>query len=223
MLDLCCWVLPICRDLEIFMMMYIDLMTCIFWRCMTYIRCDCWWILYMHVVWILMWRHGVYFLNIYIIRVYYRFNRNRALQWLLRTMRLESHGGGETAWWWWGDLVMAGSSCMRSKIDTVGCHAGGHRPTNGTSVVGELGWERFAEEGELVRAAQKTWEERWLRGTEKGKIIIKKIWYFWTVLYYGVCIVFVFMCSFLLLIIVITIYIYLWNFLNLFYISQKIH
>jgi len=34
---------------------------------------------------------------------------------------------------------MAGSSCMRSKIDTVGCHAGGHRPTNGTSVVGELG------------------------------------------------------------------------------------
>jgi len=25
-------------------MMYIDLMTCIFWRCMTYIRCDCWWI-----------------------------------------------------------------------------------------------------------------------------------------------------------------------------------
>jgi len=28
-------ILPICRDLEIFMMMYIDLMTCIFWRCMT--------------------------------------------------------------------------------------------------------------------------------------------------------------------------------------------
>jgi len=62
------------------MMMYIDLMTCIFWRCMTYIRCDCWWILYMHVVWILMWRRSVYFLNIYIIRVYYHFNRNKALQ-----------------------------------------------------------------------------------------------------------------------------------------------
>jgi len=31
------------------MMMYIDLMTCIFWRYMTYIRCDCWEILYMHV------------------------------------------------------------------------------------------------------------------------------------------------------------------------------
>ena len=27
----------------------------------------------------LMWRRDVYFLNIYIIRVYYRFNRNRAL------------------------------------------------------------------------------------------------------------------------------------------------
>ena len=27
----------------------------------------------------LMWRRAVYFLNIYIIRVYYRFNRNRAL------------------------------------------------------------------------------------------------------------------------------------------------
>jgi len=27
-----------------------------------------------------MWRRSVYFLNIYIIRVYYRFNRNRALQ-----------------------------------------------------------------------------------------------------------------------------------------------
>jgi len=25
-----------------YMMMYIDLMTCIFWRCMLYIRCDCW-------------------------------------------------------------------------------------------------------------------------------------------------------------------------------------
>jgi len=62
------------------MMMYIDFMTCIFWRCMTYIRCDCWWILYVHVVWILMRRRSVYFLNIYIIRVYYRFNRNRALQ-----------------------------------------------------------------------------------------------------------------------------------------------
>jgi len=63
-----------------YMMMYIDLMTCIFWRCMTYIRCDCWEILYTHVVWILMWRRSVYFLNIYIIRVYYRFNRNRVLQ-----------------------------------------------------------------------------------------------------------------------------------------------
>ena len=52
MLDLCCWVLPICRDLEIFMMMYNDLMTCITWRCMTSIRCDRWGILYMHVVWI---------------------------------------------------------------------------------------------------------------------------------------------------------------------------
>ena len=52
MLDSCCWVLPICRDLEIFMMMYTDLMTCIFWRCMTYIRCDCGEILYMHVIWI---------------------------------------------------------------------------------------------------------------------------------------------------------------------------
>ena len=62
-----------------YLWMYVDLMTCIFWRCMTYICCDCWWILYMHVVWILMWRRSVYFLNIYIIRVYYRFNRNRAL------------------------------------------------------------------------------------------------------------------------------------------------
>jgi hypothetical protein len=34
--------LPICRDLEILVMMYIDLMTCIFSRCMTYICCDCW-------------------------------------------------------------------------------------------------------------------------------------------------------------------------------------
>jgi len=68
-----------------YMMMYIDLMTCIFWRCMTYIRCNCWWILYMHVVRILMLRCSVYFLNIYVIRVYYRFNRNRALHTLLHS------------------------------------------------------------------------------------------------------------------------------------------
>jgi len=85
-LDCLCWIyvveiLPIYRDLEIFMIMYIDLMTYVFWRCMTYIRCNCWWILYMHVVWIMMWRRSVYFLNIYIIRVYYRFNRNRVLHW----------------------------------------------------------------------------------------------------------------------------------------------
>ena len=34
----------------------------------------------MHVVRIVMCRRSVYFLNIYIIRVYYRCNRNRALQ-----------------------------------------------------------------------------------------------------------------------------------------------
>jgi len=34
----------------------------------------------MHVVRIMMCRRSVYFLNIYIIRVYYRLNRNRALQ-----------------------------------------------------------------------------------------------------------------------------------------------
>ena len=73
-----------------------------FWRCMTFIRYDCWEILYMHVVWILMWRRSVYSLNIYIIRVYYRFNRNRALcfcsksflvfniQWFLLCMFLRS-------------------------------------------------------------------------------------------------------------------------------------
>jgi len=71
--------LPICRDLETFTMMYIDLMTCIFWKCMTFIRCDCWGILYMHVVWIFVWRCSVYFLNRCFIRVFYRFNRNRAL------------------------------------------------------------------------------------------------------------------------------------------------
>jgi len=35
----------------------------------------------------LMWRRGVYFLNIYIIRVYYRFNRNRALEFTLISYR----------------------------------------------------------------------------------------------------------------------------------------
>jgi len=45
------------------MMMYIDLMTCILWRCMIYIRCDCWEILYMHVD-VICWRRSVYFLNI---------------------------------------------------------------------------------------------------------------------------------------------------------------
>jgi len=49
------------------------------WWCMTYIRCYCWIILYMHVVWFWMWRCSVYFLDIYIIRVFYRFNRSRAL------------------------------------------------------------------------------------------------------------------------------------------------
>jgi hypothetical protein len=33
----------------------------------------------MHVIWILL-RRSVYFLNICFIRVFYRFNRNRALQ-----------------------------------------------------------------------------------------------------------------------------------------------
>ena len=61
------------------MMMYIDLMTCIIWRCMIYIRCDCWEILYMHVD-VICWRRSVYFLNICSIRVFYRFNINRALQ-----------------------------------------------------------------------------------------------------------------------------------------------
>jgi len=84
-LDCLCWIyvveiLPICRDLEVFMLMYIDLMTCIFWRCMNYIRCDYWEFLYIHVVWILMWRRSVYFLNICCIRVFYRFNRSRVLQ-----------------------------------------------------------------------------------------------------------------------------------------------
>jgi len=72
-------ILPICRDLEI---LYDD----VYWSYDMYILemydlypCDCWEILYMHVVWILMCRRSVYFLNIYIIRVYYRFNRNRAL------------------------------------------------------------------------------------------------------------------------------------------------
>jgi len=42
-------------------MMYIDLMACILWRCMIYIRCDCWEILYMHVD-VICWRRNVYFL-----------------------------------------------------------------------------------------------------------------------------------------------------------------
>jgi len=66
-----------------YLWMYVDLMTCILWRCMTFIRCNCWGILYMHAVWIIVWRRSVYFLNICFIRVFYRFNRNRVLQWLL--------------------------------------------------------------------------------------------------------------------------------------------
>jgi len=97
-LDWLCWIyvvefLPICRDLEIFMMMYIDLMTCIFWRCMTFIRCDCWGILYMHVVSFFVWRRSVYFLNICFIRVFYRFNRNRALHHVLKKTTMEVNIG----------------------------------------------------------------------------------------------------------------------------------
>jgi len=66
-LDCLCWIyvveiFRICRDLEIFMTMYIDLMTCIFWGCMIYIRCDYWKILYMHVKICFCWRRSVYFL-----------------------------------------------------------------------------------------------------------------------------------------------------------------
>jgi len=62
MLDLCCWDFSHMSGLGDF---YDDVN----------------WILYMHVVWILMWRRSVYFLNICFIRVYYRFNRNKALHW----------------------------------------------------------------------------------------------------------------------------------------------
>jgi len=73
-------ILPICRILEILFMDVCCSYDMYTWWCMTYIRWDCWWILYMHVVWILMWRCIIYFLNIYIIRVYYCFNRNKVLQ-----------------------------------------------------------------------------------------------------------------------------------------------
>ena len=62
-----------------YMILFINLMTCIFWRCMFYIRCDCWIILSMHVG-VICWRRSVYFLNIWFIHVFYRFNRNRVLQ-----------------------------------------------------------------------------------------------------------------------------------------------
>jgi len=108
------------------MMMYIDLMACIFWRCMTYIRCDCWEILYMDVVWILMWRRRVYFLNIYIIRVYvyYRFNRNRTLHYtsldiivVRKTSSVVSSAFYlcSDEWWWW-------DQCPRWRKDAKGHH-----------------------------------------------------------------------------------------------------
>lgn len=72
-------ILPMRRDLET---LYDDVYWShgmYTWRCMIYIRCDCWEILYMHVD-VICWRRSVYFLNLCFIRVFYRFNINRALQ-----------------------------------------------------------------------------------------------------------------------------------------------
>jgi len=72
---------PFVGFLRFYLWMYVDLMTCILWWCMIYIRCDCWELLQMHVVgFFFCWRCSVYFLNKCFIRVYYRFNWNRALQ-----------------------------------------------------------------------------------------------------------------------------------------------
>jgi len=50
--------------------------------------------------WILMCRRSVYFLNIYIIGVYYRFNKNRALHTASRTMHQKYIGKG------WYDFIL---------------------------------------------------------------------------------------------------------------------
>ena len=82
---------PICRDLEI---LYDD----IYWSHGMYTleMYD----LYVHAKICFWWWRSVYFLNICFIRVFYRFNRNRALQKLvqislkpLRVTTFNSHGG----------------------------------------------------------------------------------------------------------------------------------
>jgi len=72
-------ILPICRDLEIFMYCHIWSYNMYTWRCMLYVRCVVVWI-FVHVIFLEnFWRCSVYFLNNCIIHVFYRFNRNRVL------------------------------------------------------------------------------------------------------------------------------------------------
>jgi hypothetical protein len=80
------WYLPTCRDLEDVIWWCILTMACICWRYMICIRLtvDIFYI-FMMILWILL-RRSVYFLNICIIRMFYRFNRNRALQVGIRDM-----------------------------------------------------------------------------------------------------------------------------------------
>jgi hypothetical protein len=50
------------------------------WRCMLFIRCDVFEKFLVCMLFGIYWRREVYFLNICIIHVFYRFNRSRALQ-----------------------------------------------------------------------------------------------------------------------------------------------
>jgi len=124
MLDLCCWVLPICRDLGDF---YDD----VYWSYDMYIleMYDLYplrllrnfiYACYLN----LMWRRGVYFLNIYIIRVYYRFNRNRALQKASQSLKNVWHD----VWDYWkrprvigGKWIFRRTNLITSRAEEVWC------------------------------------------------------------------------------------------------------
>jgi len=79
-------ILPICRVLEILCIDVFGVYDMYSWRCMLCIRCVVVWI-FMHVIFVeKFWWRDFYFLNKCFLRVYYRFNRNRALQVGITTM-----------------------------------------------------------------------------------------------------------------------------------------
>jgi len=73
-------ILLMCRDLEILCIDVLRVYDMYTWRCMLYIPLRSCLNFYACYILVNFWRRSVYFLNKCFIRVFYRFNRNRALQ-----------------------------------------------------------------------------------------------------------------------------------------------